>query len=95
MLTAQRLTQDGSRVEFIELAEEDRYDFRVSKGGVTVQLDCKSVAQDNGLFFDSRTGSSVYRVVGALIKQRPSVFNGKIVQYRLWIVIVRANSTWA
>ena len=30
------------------------------------------------------TGSSVYRVVGALIKQRPSVFNGKIVQYRPW-----------
>jgi hypothetical protein len=56
MLTAHRLTQDGFKVEFIELSGDDRYDFRISKGGVAVQLDCKSVSNDNGLFFDTRTG---------------------------------------
>jgi hypothetical protein len=83
MLTAHRLSQEGFKVEFVEMAEEDSYDFKISKKGVTVQLDCKSVSRDNGLFFDSRTGNVVHQAVGSRMIQQQSAFNGRIMHIQV------------
>ncbi|MBN9559158.1 MAG: hypothetical protein J0H14_00310 [Alphaproteobacteria bacterium] len=69
MLTAHRLTQMGFKVEFIELSEEDRFDFRISKNGVVAELDCKSVVNDNGIFFDAATANVTYKILTKFIEK--------------------------